>query len=101
MEIDFENYDHKVHNKIFVEVESSEYSNFYKMIQYYYSLEGNGAGGNLHIVLDDGNIEDSSIDFCHGYASANGDEIGVGIANILKLIPEDVRHVIYKQGWSI
>jgi hypothetical protein len=30
----------------------------------YYNNFGNAAGGNLHIVLDDGNLEDDSIEFC-------------------------------------
>jgi hypothetical protein len=43
----------------------------------------NGAGGSLHIVLDDGNVEDSSVQFCIDYAKKNGDEVGVKLGEIL------------------
>lgn len=39
-------------------------------IRAFYSLNGNGTGGRLHIVLDDYNIEDSHIEYC--IASASG-----------------------------
>jgi len=34
------------------------------LIEAYYALPGNGAGGELHIVLDDGNYQRSSVNFC-------------------------------------
>lgn len=30
----------------------------------YYAEPGNECGGALHVALDDGNVEDGSIDFC-------------------------------------
>ena len=35
-----------------------------QLIQAYYEEPGNGAGGNCHVVLDDGKLEDSSVHFC-------------------------------------
>lgn len=34
--------------------------------------EFSAVGGNLHIVVDDWNIEDSSLDFCDRYIDAEG-----------------------------
>lgn len=36
-----------------------------------YGTEHGGAGGCLHIVLDDGNVEDHSVAFCVDYAMEN------------------------------
>jgi hypothetical protein len=38
------------------------------LVASFYEFEGNGCGGSLHIVLDDGNIEDSHVDYCISYA---------------------------------
>jgi hypothetical protein len=53
------------------------------MIREYYALPGNGAGGSLHIVLDDGNIETGHIKYCREYAVERGDWRGVLIADAL------------------
>ena len=53
------------------------------LIKAYKDKPGNGVGGSLHIVLDDGNIGDSSIEFCKQYAQERNDIDGVAIANIL------------------
>lgn len=49
----------------------------------YRDLPGNGVGGALHIVLDDGNIDDSSILFCKKYAEERGDVNGARLCKIL------------------
>lgn len=46
-------------------------------------LEKNPAGGSLHIVLDDGNVEDSHVEFCIEYARQNGDIEGNRLGKIL------------------
>ena len=43
----------------------------------------NGAGGSLHIVLDDGNLNRESIIFCQGYAGGKEDDRGGDIANLM------------------
>jgi hypothetical protein len=43
----------------------------------------NLAWGSLHIVLDDGNVEDSSVKFCIENAQERGDVEGKGLAEIL------------------
>jgi hypothetical protein len=49
-------------------------------VRAYYRKPGNGAGGNLHIVLDDRNVEASHLVFCHNRCEAAGDEDGVALA---------------------
>lgn len=49
----------------------------------YYSVPGNAVGGSLHIVLDDGNLGDSDIEWCLGEAFRNDDQAGVFLAYIL------------------
>lgn len=53
------------------------------LIKAYYEMPGNGAGGNLHVTLDDGNIETGDILYCLGYAKRDGDTAGVQIAELL------------------
>ncbi len=38
------------------------------LIDAYYDLDGNGAGGELHIVLDDNNVETHFIRWCFWHA---------------------------------
>lgn len=39
--------------------------------------------GSLHIVLDDGNIDNASVRFCAKWASEHGDAEGIELAEIL------------------
>lgn len=41
------------------------------------------AWGSLHIVLSDGNVEDSNVQFCLKYAEENKDEHGMELAKLL------------------
>ncbi len=43
----------------------------------------NPAWGSLHIVLDDGNVDTSHVDFCIEYAKQNDDSAGVALGQIL------------------
>lgn len=61
----------------------------------YYAMPGNGAGGNLHLVLDDGNVEDSSVDCCLDCASAHGDAEGVRLAEQLRALTVTQRQAVY------
>ena len=46
------------------------------LVMQVYDAVGGGAGGNLHIVLDDWNIEDDSIYYClSGYGERSFDDI--------------------------
>lgn len=47
--------------------------------------------GSLHIVLDDGNVEDSHVEFCRKYAIENGDEEGAYLAGVLAGLSQSQR----------
>ena len=70
------------------------------LIKYYYELSPeNGAGGNLHIVLDDGNIEHSYIYLCQEDCEKAGDTFGMFLADILLLFTEDELDDMYNADW--
>lgn len=64
----------------------------------YYKLPNNSVGGSLHIVLDDGNLEDSHIKYCIGYAKENGDSEGVLLGQILLKATKTQRKKLYKNS---
>lgn len=49
----------------------------------YHRRPGNGAWGSLHVVLDDGNVDDSSVELCREMAIEDGDHEGAALASIL------------------
>lgn len=49
----------------------------------YRDTEGNGVGGSLHIVLDDGNVNNDDIIWCIEFAKKNKDKAGVELGEIL------------------
>lgn len=53
------------------------------LVDAYRSLPGNGAGGSLHIVLDDGNVGDRNVQFCAQEAQDRGDEPGGKLSRVL------------------
>lgn len=53
------------------------------IVKAYYAKPGNGVGGSLHIVLDDGNIDTKSVEFCKEYARQNNDSDGIALAELL------------------
>lgn len=61
----------------------------------YYAKPDNLAGGSLHIVLDDGNIETSSVEFCREYAHKNNDPDGVALAELLLKMSYTQRKKLY------
>ena len=68
------------------------------LIEFYYTLPDHGAGGTLHIVVDDGNCDDASVDFCVGFARKEGDSLGEFIALALMPLSEDER--LQVTGWG-
>jgi len=52
----------------------------------YKNTKENGLGGSLHIVLADGNIKNSHINWCIEYAKKRGDIAGVHLGNLLLLM---------------
>lgn len=59
-----------------------------ELVRAYYAIEGNEAGGSLHIVLDDGNKDRESVEFCVGYARENGDAAGEWLARAILLLSD-------------
>ena len=65
------------------------------LVRDYYNKPGNGAGGSLHIVLDDGNISDGDVQFCLNDAKERGDNDGVSLAEKLLLMSKAQRKKLY------
>lgn len=66
-----------------------------EMAHAYYRLDGNGVGGSLHIVLDDGNIGRSHVTWCEGYACGARDEPGIQLAAALLRLTRKERAAVY------
>lgn len=49
----------------------------------YAAKPGNGAGGALHCVLDDGNVRNQDVEWCRAHAEESGDTDGVALADLL------------------
>lgn len=75
-------------------------SKIIEKIKEYYSIEGNGAGGNLHIVTDDGNLDDDCIKFCIRRCVNKKDKLGEKIGNELLNTPLIERAYIYTEFWK-
>ena len=65
----------------------------------YYALPGNGAWGSLHIVLDDGNVDDSHVAFCQNNAHERGDTEGEQLAMILAMMTKSQRSRLGDMAW--
>ena len=68
-----------------------------EMVAVYY--EYNLAGGNLHIALDDGNMESGHLLFCMGQCVGEGDVWGMMICNRLLDMGLDDREEFYDEYW--
>jgi hypothetical protein len=55
-----------------------------KLVERFYAINGNGAGGALHVVLDDANLTDENIERCIASAKQNGDAAGVALGILLR-----------------
>ena len=53
------------------------------LVEAYLAKEGNGAGGSLHLVLEDGNTDPRSIRFCIAEARKAGDTDGVELGETI------------------
>ena len=66
------------------------------IVREYYSRPGNGVGGSLHIVLDDGNVSNADVLFCIRCAEEKGDKAGVELGEILLGMSRTQRLKIYR-----
>lgn len=64
---------------------------YFEVVDFYYSLPGNGCGGACHIVLDDYNLDDDSINFCIQECLTRGDWFGEALMKRLLQIPTEKR----------
>lgn len=64
------------------------------MVAAFYELPGNICGGNLHIVLDDDNLEDEHVKWCRAEAEKANDQDAMFMADVLLLYTEDERFEI-------
>lgn len=63
-------------------------------IREYYTRPGNSVGGSLHVVLDDGNLQPSHIEYCLKYAVESGDSEGAELARALLQMTPTQRRVL-------
>ena len=66
----------------------------------YYQLSGNSAGGNLHIVLDDGNVNDEAINLCLEASQANSDGRGYLICRKIMKLSEKQRNILVNRHYG-
>jgi hypothetical protein len=66
------------------------------IVRDYYAKPGNSMGGSLHLVLEDGNIDDDSVRFCLQWAIEKGDQDGIGLAGMLLTMTRTQRKKLYQ-----
>ena len=65
------------------------------LILAYYALPGNGAGGNLHVVLDDGNVNLKSVQYCFDHCIHQMDWEGARIMVMMLRMSRSQRRRLY------
>ena len=70
-------------------------------VQSFYALPGNDMGGNLHIVLDDGNLEDHAVWFCLERSLVKRDQIAARIARQLLAMTRTQRKRVYRNAHAV
>jgi hypothetical protein len=71
------------------------------MVYAYRDTEGNGAGGSLHSVFDDGNLEDRHIKGCIECAKGRGDAAGVELGETLLRMSRTQRRKLSARFYSL
>ena len=70
-----------------------------------YKLDGCCTGGLLHIVLDDGNLDDDDIKWCLDRCIENPEEEESGIGKLiceeLLKLPMEQRRLVYESDWVV
>jgi len=69
--------------------ESASTSEFDALLDRIYKRHS--AGCCLHLAVDDGNLDDDSVQFCYGYASAKEHDDCVAVARLLCAMTEEER----------
>lgn len=66
------------------------------LIYYYYYDLDNGAGGNLHIVLDDGNVDPGDIELCREQCKEKSDGFGLFLCDLLDCFTSEELEKLYE-----
>jgi len=66
---------------------------FMELVEHY--CDADPTAGCLHIVLDDGNLGNSSIAWCAGLAHGVNDHEGNDLANLMRIMTMDQREKVY------
>ena len=53
------------------------------LVRAYYAKPGNEAGGNCHVALDDGNLDNGGLRFCLAECEYYGDKDGAEIMRLM------------------
>jgi hypothetical protein len=64
------------------------------LVRAYYN--DHAVGGSLHVVLDDGNIDDGCVHGCIGWAEERGDAAGAALARLLLQMTRTQRNKLYR-----
>lgn len=63
------------------------WENVAEIFSAYYHKDGSCTGGNLHVVVDDTNVEDENIHWTDGLCSAREDQDGSALMSLLAELP--------------
>lgn len=72
----------------------------FELIEYYTTQIDNPTGGSLHIVLDDGNLDDGDLFHCQEFAQKHKDDFGYFLATLLRYFTKEERTEMHKSGWQ-
>lgn len=64
-------------------------------------LESEPSGGSCHIILEDGNYDKKSINFCYNRSIDNNDYFGETISELLMIFDESEIEQIVERPWEI
>ncbi len=71
-----------------------------ELVKFYCLNLGNITGGNYHIVLYDGNVDDGYVWYCQQESEKNGDTFGVFLGQVLRTFTEQERDDMYENDWN-
>lgn len=71
----------------------------HQLLDAYNDLEP--AGGSLHVVIDDGNLEDHFVESCIEYARKNNDHYGIIIGELLLEFTVEERDMLTSRWWVV
>lgn len=76
------------------ENDSQWFDRFIVLCKHYYKQEP--VGGNLHIVLEDGNLEDRNVVWCEGLSFGRRDMEASDIASMMEMMTMAQRRKVYR-----